>query len=198
MRIPALLHGGYDGVLARCRDVVRRLAEGAAWHDGLVGGLADTGEEQGLLVLNGPSPLLAGVTGFHCYLLHFQIREALGRRRLRADLDDAVFAASLDAAWGVLGLLAPANVMWVHNPARHRPLLDASVRFWSALTGEGDRYTIGLPRGQSLWGVQSNLKYVLANLGVTPSELLAPLPASGLAHFVNALDSGTADPPERW
>jgi hypothetical protein len=192
VRVPSLLYGLYEDVLARSRDVVRHLAEGEAWSDELVGNLIDTHEKPGLLVLAGPSPLLARASAFHCYLLHFQIREALGQRRLRTDLNAAIFAASLHVAWGVLGLLAPANVMWMHESARRRPMVDASARFWTILIGEGDRYTVGLPRGESLWSVQNNLRYVLVNLGFDPSELLRPLPASGLAHFIDALDRRAA------
>ena len=188
MEIPDLLYGRYAEVNARCRKLVSRLARGVAWSEAVDGPLVDTQDRPGLLVLNGPSPILGGAAHFQCYLPHFRVRNAVGQRRLSADVEAAVFATSLETPWGFLGLLAPANVMWVHARERYGPLLQAGLRYWSILDAEGARYSVGMAAGQPLWSVQNNLKYVLANLGVPIAALQVPLPPRGLSELIERLD----------
>lgn len=188
MEIPDLFYGRYAEVNARCYRLVRRLARGVAWSEAVDGQLVDTRDRPGLLVLNGPSPMLGGVAQFQCYLPHFRVRNAVGQRRLSADVEAAVFATSLETAWGFLGLLAPANVMWVNARERYWPLLQAGLRYWSVLDAEGARYSLGMADGQPLWSVPNNLKYVLANLGVPVAALQVPLPPGGLAELIGRLD----------
>ncbi|HEY1752781.1 MAG TPA: hypothetical protein VGG29_16100 [Caulobacteraceae bacterium] len=196
MLIPALLHGLDDVVDARCEALIERLAGGAGWDEAVGPERLDTRDTPGLLVLNGPSPMLAGTAAFQCYLPHFRVRDAVGQGRLAADVEAAVFAASLLTPWGVVGLLAPANVIWAHAPDRRRPLLAAALRHWPALAAEDGRYTVGAPRGQPLWDTTNNLKHVLANLGVPLPALQAPLPPGGLDALVRGLglaDGGSQD-----
>jgi hypothetical protein len=190
MQIPGLLHGPYDEVDARCDELIARLGAGTPWLEAFGGELLDSRVMPGLLVLNGPSPLLATTAEFQCYVAHFRIRDAVGQGRLPAEVEAAVFAGSLQTSWGVLGLLAPANVMWAHARERHRPLLEASLRYWDVFDAEQDRYTLGMPRGEPLWSAQSNLKYVMAQLGVPISALQAPLPSGGLQELVDAMNLG--------
>jgi len=188
MDIPSLFYGRFDEVDARCGALILRLAGGEPWLEAIGRDLIDTRDTSGLFVLNGPSPLLGRTAEFHCYLPHFRVRDAVGQGRLAVEVEAAVFAASLLTPWGVLGLLAPANVMWVHAAERRRPLLEASLRYWKVFGDEGDRYTVGMPRGASLWNVQNNLKFVLANLGVPIPALNAPLSSGGLHELVKTLD----------
>lgn len=187
MEIPALFYGRYAEVDAACREVVAGLAGGESWAGAMDDAPIDTQDRPGLLVLNGPSPLLGGTAQFQCYLPHFQIRSAVGQKKLSADVEAEVFAGSLQTAWGVLGLLAPANVMWVYPRERYEPLVAASRRYWDVLDAEGPRYSVGMPTGQLLWSVPTNLKYVLANLGVPPAVLRSPLPPGGLAEVVGMI-----------
>lgn len=180
MQIPGFLHGRPDEVARRCEGLIARLAGGGSLADAVPGEWLDTGSEQGLLVLNGPSPLLRASADFQSYLPHFMIRDAVGAGRLSSNVEVQVFEASLGSPWALLGILAPANVMWVHDESRHRPLLEACLRHWDVLAGEGDRYTLGLPSGSPLWSLQTNLKYVLVHLGVPLQDLRHELPAGGL------------------
>jgi hypothetical protein len=186
LQIPALYHGPYDEVDARCRTLVARVGAGVPWLDA-IGAPVDTREAAGLLVLNGPSPLIGGSAHFQCYLPHFRVRDALGDGRLSGAVEAAVFAASLESPWGVLGLLAPPNVMWLHARERHRSFVRASLRCWDALTAEGARYSLGMPAGGSLDAAQHNLRYVLANLGVPAAALRGSLSPSRLAELVDGL-----------
>ena len=95
--------------------------------------MSDTDKEPGLIVLNGPSPLLGGIPHFHCYLPLTMISEAISQKRLLPDIEGEIFEASLQTAWGVLGFLSPANLMWVYPQERHRPLLQASLNFGMSL-----------------------------------------------------------------
>lgn len=180
MQIPGLLHGRPDEVARRCEGLIAKLASGRSFTDAIPEEWLDTGSEQGLLVLNGPSPFLRASADFQCYLPHFMIRDAAGAGTLSPNVELTVFEASLGTPWALLGLLAPANVMWVHEESRHRPLLEASLRYWDVLAGEGDRYTLGLPSGSPLWSLQTNLKYVLIHLGVPLEDLQRELPSGGL------------------
>jgi len=185
MKIPSLLFGRFSSVRSRCRKVLRAVAAGATWNDAIsVDGMADTQLVPGLLVLHGPSPLLGGEPHYHCYLPWSLLGDEKLRSSLPAISEDHVFDASLEIDWGTLGLLGQRNVMWIVPPARHRPFLEAVLRHWPTLYGEGVRYTAGSTAGQDLWSVHTNLKYVLANHGVALETLSAPLPPGGLAEVL--------------
>jgi hypothetical protein len=147
--------------------------------------LIDTARYSGLLVLSGPSPLLGGHLHFHCFLPLFVLQKTIDEGRLSTDIEQGIFQASLRTAWGTLGLLSPANRSWVYPKQRHLPLLRAAFQFWETLDAEGERYTVGSASGQSLWSIGSNLKYILANLGVPVSGLNAPLPEEGPASLIS-------------
>jgi hypothetical protein len=165
--------------------MVTSVKRGRTWSDTVaVGSMIDTTEVPGLLVLNGPSPLIGGASHFQCYLPLLEVEKALIEERLSPDVGKKIFEESLQTAWGTLGLLSPANVMWVASPERYKPLLNAAIQFWDMLYAEGDRYSVGLETGQDLWSIHTNLKYVLANMGISPAILKAPLPMGGLEALI--------------
>jgi hypothetical protein len=174
----------YKEVLPRSRKVVSYLRQGRSWSELLGSAMADTAVMPSLLVLDGPSPLLGGTPHFHCYLMHKIVRQAFLDERIVPAIEEAVFADSLQTPWGTLGLLSNANMMWLYPSQRHRPLLDAALRFWDELYAEGGRYSNGSTSGQDLWSLNTNLKFVLANLGIETSTLNAPLPTGGLRALV--------------
>jgi len=182
MEMPALIYGRYAEVGTRLRRAVTRLVRGETWAATLgVADTVDTKKADGLLVLNGPSPLLGGSPHFQCYLPLVMVSDAMHRGRLPREREEELFRDSLETYWGVLGLLSPANVLWVHSPERHFPLLRAVESIWEVLDNQGDRYSVGSTVGQRLWSMHSNLKYVLANHGIPTAVLNAPLPSGGLA-----------------
>ena len=174
MQVPASFYGPYKEVKARSRKIVTRLFKGASFNEALsVEEVIDSSSTPGLFALHGPSPLLTGEPHFHFYTLLLQIKEALFKKRLPSATEERVFADSLETAWGVLGLLSPPNVMWVSPAERHRPLLAACLQFWEQLSEVGERYSVGLNRGQNLRDLPTNIQYVLVNLGVPPNTLRA-------------------------
>jgi hypothetical protein len=52
------------------------------------------------------------------------------------------------------------------------------------LDGVGARYTVGVTDGARLWQLPTNLRYVLAELGVPRPALTAPIPAGGLRELL--------------
>jgi len=103
--------------------------------------LVETDTREGLIVLDGPAPLLRDGAHFHAYLPWVIIDEAVGAGKLKETIEEDVFRASLEDHWGVLGLLAHRNQLWVFAPSRHRPFLKAASRSWSHLEAAGPRYT---------------------------------------------------------
>jgi hypothetical protein len=114
-------------------------------------------------------------------------------------VEQDTFDQWLRADWSLVGLLAPVNVAWFRQPARFRPLVERVVTRWSALSALGSRYSDGGASGQELWSLATNLKYVLANMGVASRELRRPLPSGGLTAFADTVQAWDGVPVvERW
>jgi hypothetical protein len=186
LEVPHIIYGTYKEVNSHLRKRVPRLKREEDWN-GLMEaeGHIDTANVPGLLMLSRPNPLLGGDPHFHCYLPHFILLEMIDGGRSPPDSEQEIFEASLRTSWGTLGVLSPANRIWVYPKHRHDPLLRATFRFWETLDAEGERYTVGSATGQRLWSIGSNLKYVMANLGVPTSVLNTPLPEGGPASLVS-------------
>jgi hypothetical protein len=188
MRVPSALYGQYQEVKTRCRKITTSLVRGVAWNEAVnADETVETGEAQGLLVLHGPSPLLRGEPHFHFYPLLEHVKKALFEGRLPQEAEEKVFAESSQTPWGLLGLLSLPNVMWVYPANHHRPLLEACVKFWDELDALGQRYSVGLNRGQTLWEVNTNLQYVLVNSGVAPETVRETLPGANLISLIQSL-----------
>jgi hypothetical protein len=86
---------------------------------------------------------------------------------------------------GVLGLMSHDNGPWVWPRERHQPFLAAVLRFWDEFDAVGPRYYF-TGRTEGLWTMPTNLRYVLANMGVPIETLNAPLPPGGPAALLSA------------
>jgi hypothetical protein len=187
MRMPAVIYGTYKTAQSGVRSALTRFAHGAPWPAALIGaGTVDTAELPGLLLLSGPNPLLSNGDHFHLFLPLTQLSRTISQGRLAPAAEFGVFADSLTTPDGVLGLLAPPNVMWVYPPERQAPFLAAVARFWRALDDQGARYSIGMAVGSPLWDLPSNLKFVLARGGIDTAVLNAPLPPGGIDALIEA------------
>jgi len=185
MQIPALLHGSYKEVRSRCQKNVSALAKGASFESAFgSGAMLDTTATAGLLVLDGPSASLSSDAHFQCFLPLRLIYEAIDRGRPPQGLAEAVFHASLQTPWSLLGLLAPNNARWLYLEQRLRPTLEAVERFWNELTQCGRRYTNGSASGQELWPAYSNLQHILARLGAPTERLTQPLTRADLSAWM--------------
>lgn len=180
MLLPAAQYGDWKAVKKRMRDVVARIKRGERIVDVMSqGGMLDTKDTPGMLVLAGERPDTA--QNFHCFVPWSPLHIAWFDIRVPPPdpaLDSQVFNDSLTVPWGILGLMAHDNQFWLLSADRREPFLQAVLRVWDDLNAVGARY-YGAIQGQDLWSVPNNLHFVLANKGV-PTELLrAPLPPGG-------------------
>ncbi len=188
MKLPACLYGFCRDALAAAEKAVTRLKRGATLLEAFQAAhTSDTAAAPGLLVLSGPSPLLGGQPHFHCYLPLLAVMNAVDRGRLDRSLEHRVFLEALESDWGLLAVISPANLMWVYPKDRYWPLLRKLLPRWEELRAEGPRYTVGSASGDDLWALTSNVKYVLANLGVSNAVLNSPLPPDGLSQLLRPL-----------
>jgi hypothetical protein len=181
MQLPAIEYGDWPSVKARMRKVITQLKRGASFNELMTAdGLLDTAGHEGLIFVDGP----AGVGGphFHTFAAARLVGDALLMERLPSALKDAIFAASLETTWGVLGLFGHGHSYWLRpHQTRFEPFLYAALATWKELDAVGPRYSSGVSYGSPLWSVPNRLQFVLANMGVPPELLRSPLPLEGPA-----------------
>jgi hypothetical protein len=179
--LPAIQYGPWSAVKKRMRTVVSQLKRGTDLGEVMTrDGMLDPSAHPGMLVLSGivtgPAP------NFHCFLPWKMASDPLFDLRTTPTspipIEDAIFDASLQTPWGILGLLASESQPWLTPTTRHEPFLHAVLGAWSELDAVGARYCSSF-YGKPLWSVPNNLHYVLANMGVPTEILNAPLPAEG-------------------
>jgi hypothetical protein len=181
MLLPAIQYGPWSAVKKRMRTVVSQLKRGKDLGEVMTrDGMLDPSMHPGMLVLSG---IMTGpVSHFHCFLPWMIAWDALFDLRMTpttpAPLEDAIFEASLQTPWGILGLLAHESNSWLIPTSRHEPFLHAVQGAWNELDAVGPRYYAAV-QGEPLWTIPNNLHYVLANMGVPTEILNAPLPAEG-------------------
>jgi hypothetical protein len=163
------------------RKVVTQLKRGAPLSNVMTrDGMLDPSEHPGFLVLSGI--MIGPAQNFHCFMPWEIAWDAMFDLRTAptspSPLEDATFEASLQAPWGVLGLLASHSQSWLIPRSRHEPFLHAVLAAWNELDSIGARYYAAV-QGERLWSIPNNLHYVLANMGVPNEILRAPLPAEG-------------------
>lgn len=181
LQLPTIQYGDWGSVGRRMQQVVSDLVRGAPLHERMTcDGLIDPTQYTGLLVMGGS--LVDPEPHFHCTMPWKVAGDALFKLRVDpatpSPVEDRMFEASLDTAWGVLGLLSEDSQWWLLPPYRHEPFLHAALAMWSELDALGHRYYTAV-QGKSLWAVPNNLHYVLANMGVPADVLCAPLPPNG-------------------
>ena len=184
MELPALFYGLYRDVKRRTSKIVTQVRKGADWMELVEAeGFLDTATTHGLIVLEGPSPMIGGGAHFQAWLLWWQLIDA--QPRLSEEIRDQVFDCSLTHPWSILGLVSAHNKGWVRETRRYRPFLRAVRQYWDCLDAEGERWSTGSPYGSRLWSLPNSIMYVLANLGIPGDTLRAPLPPGGLAELID-------------
>lgn len=198
MRVPAVLYGTADSVaLAAAQWTRARLADGD-WPGDDADGIDPAGTASAVL-LGLPSPGWASELAFHSYRPALEVTQAIVEEDVSPLVEQEAFDHWLTADWSLAGLLASVNVTWLRQSARFRPFLAAAVERWDGLSALGRRYTDGGEAPAPLWSVPTNLKYVLANMGLNPARLRAPLPPGGLAELaIDVADWDGVPVVERW
>jgi hypothetical protein len=172
VNIPVILHGLYADARTKSRTSLSALRRGQSWEQATEQpGFLDTRTTPGLIIVHGPSPLLNDAPHFHSYLLHSMVRDAYLERKIDKEMESLAFEASLGSAWATLGLMCEPSLGFLYPSSRHRPFLKAVLQFWEVYAAEGARFSDGRDWGIDLWSAQSNLQYVLVNLGVPESVL---------------------------
>jgi hypothetical protein len=179
--LPAIQYGDWPTVKRRMSKVVTQLKRGAGLIEVMTqDGMLDTAETPGLIVMI--RSILGPVSNFHCFAPWRQAEDPLHDQRtdptVPAAAEEAVFVASLQTPWGILGLLSSDNQTWLIRRERHQPFLNATLMFWNELDAIGPRY-YEAGQAERLWKLPTNLRYVLANMGVPNDILNSPLPPGG-------------------
>jgi hypothetical protein len=184
MELPALFYGLYRDVKPRTTRIINRIRKGADWM-ALVeaGGFLDVATTPGMILLDGPSPLVGGQAHFQAWLLWSQMLDKWNE--WGEEVDEAIFQKSLTRPWSALGLVGNQNSPWFIPKHRYRPFLRTVRQYWDLWDSVGARYSAGLPTPERLWALPNTIKYVLANLGIPGDELDPPLPPGGLAELID-------------
>lgn len=181
LQLPAIQYGDWKTVKRRMRKVVTQLIRGDKLSDVMTrDGMLDPSEHPGFLVVSGI--MTGSVLNFHCFMPWKIAWDAMFDLRTTptspTPIEDAVFEQSLQAPWGVLGLLSSESNSWLIPRERHEAFLHAVLSVWNELDSLGERYCSSF-YGRRLWTLPNNLHYVLANMGVPDEVLGAPLPPEG-------------------
>lgn len=181
MLLPAVQYGDWTDVRKRMRTIVTRIKRGESIVSVMSeDGMLDVGEHPGMLMMGGR--ILAGGQDFHCFMPWQTLWQTLFDSRTKTPaapgVTAAIFRESLSVSWGILGLLSFENQVWVYPEERRQAFLDAAIGAWHELDAVGSRYFADV-EAKRLWSVPNNLHFVLANMGVPPDLLRAPLPADG-------------------
>ena len=181
MLLPAIQYGDWQTVKGRMRKVVTQLKRGADLIEVMTkDGMLETDDRPGMTVMI--RSILGQVPNFHCFapwrLAEDPLRDLRTDQTVPSKEEEAVFVASLQTVWGILGLLSSDNQTWLIRRERHQPFLKATLAFWDELDSIGPRYYV-VGQGQRLWTIPNNLHYVLANMGVPNDVLRSPLPREG-------------------
>ena len=179
MLLPTVQYGTSADVKRRMASIVKRIVGGESLTAVMTEqGLTDVADTAGQLLVGGASRSRG--THFHTWMPWLPLSEVLAKRGGSDEfIEDTVFTESLTTAWGVLGMSQYNCQWWVLPPRRHRPFLDAAVKFWSELDAVGARYCSS-DEPSRLWDEAGTLHYVLAQLGVSSERLRSPLPPGGL------------------
>jgi hypothetical protein len=182
MMVPEMLCGDTKTVVAACKRHLTRFKRGGSWVE--MGPMIDVAEAPGLIMLDGPSPLLGG-NQVRLYAPFREMSNAFSREPLT--LDELVganlraFDEALQYGWSVLGLTSMACYGWLRDPERAERFLESVIRHWAELDAVGARYTTGQQQGEPLWDPPHLVHFALARRGVATERLNQPLPPGGIA-----------------
>ena len=181
MKLPRLFYGLYRDVKKRTSKMVTKIRRGNDWLALIEAeGFLDTETTPGLIVMEGPSPLLGGEPHFQTWLMWSQL---LDKESMHSDLCEQVFQQALTRPWSTLGLTAHINQWWFIPRRRFRPFLAAVREYWDIFESAGQRYTYGIQEPLELWKVPNSIQYVLGNLGLDNDEVMH-LPPGGVDELI--------------
>jgi hypothetical protein len=180
MNIPTFLYGPYSEVKKRCAQKATELRNGAPFER-LTSDFLDTSNVSGTLVLEGPVQRFSSGANFCCFALTVAISDEIIQGHMSQEFWEKLHDAGLRYPWVFLGLLGQHSAAFLHrSPSWHLPFLRAAVEFWPVLAAEGARYSFGR-EPTDLWSLPTNIRFVLARLGLPIDRLKDPLPQGELS-----------------
>jgi hypothetical protein len=158
MLFPTYLYGVYKDVKRRCTKLVKSTTSVDAYDACLLSmGLIDTADASGLLLLDGPSPLVGGMM---CFQLYLPLSMIYLEHRANAELLNTIFHESLKTAWGTLLVTSYRCGRLIHEGNRNA-YLEAVFDHWHELGTVGPRFTTGSREGQELLDVPTMIQTTL-------------------------------------
>jgi hypothetical protein len=182
MQVPALIYGFYPEVKRRSRRMVTQMKRGATFEEAIgADHLIDSAEHDGLFNLADADRLLGGEPHYHVIYPLSAIGGGIWEGRLPEAIEETVFCACLQSAWGILLLLPHTHsARWVDPQHRWVPFLRAAAQFWPVLEAEGKRYTyVSAFYAKMLANTATTVDYVLGNAGIfrnRPDLMVPPDP----------------------
>ena len=183
LHIPKIMYGRYRDVKPRLMRIVKHMLKGSDWLSMVEqGGFLDVASTPGLVVGDGPSPLLGREE-------HFQMWFIWPQAWIKTPDDDSeiakkIFRDSLTRPWSLLGLTMYRNHDWFVKKERFLPFLSAVCEYWHEFAAIGARYTLGSRTAHELWNTPTTVGYVTANLGVSAEEFRQEPSAGSLARLL--------------
>ncbi len=185
MRFPSFLYGRYAEVTKACGRVLSALGRGRRLED-CVEAWIELPPASGLIVMDGPSPLMGSGENVHA----FALTSGLGKRQEKLpEVHARWFEISLEAPWSALGLLSQHAYQYIPDE-RLLPLLDRLAVYWPELDAVGARYTSGTQGGKSLWHAGTKIMFALGRQGLPQERFRQPIGAGGLAAVMRATPGG--------
>jgi hypothetical protein len=144
----------------------------------------DLRDSTGLVLLDGPSPLVGGGEHYHAFAFTKSLVEArLGEDR--SAWGRIWTEQSMREPWSLLGVLGEYGQFVVQDEQRIDLLLRA-VEHWDEFVSLGKRYSCGLPAGESFWSAAMGIKQAAARMGVDVQATHEPRTARELRDIVRA------------
>lgn len=202
MLLPKFTYGTYKEVKNNSMKIMRRLRRGEAWSEIFLNtSMLDVNYHQGWIVVDGPCPIINeyGAKNFHVYVLHDVINyywiSQVNDFKQRDAIEYEIFKNSLGEAWSVLGVISLKNESWISFSSReyydqlanlkYRPLMKACLEYWPTFSDIGDRYSIGLPEGRTLWRWPLGIGRILLQMNVPLEVIQQPLPSDRGLNVIN-------------
>jgi hypothetical protein len=202
MLLPEFTYGTYKEVKNNSMKIMRRLRRGEAWEEIFsTTPMLDVNNYQNWIVVDGPCPIINeyGAKNFHVYVLHDVVNyywtSQLDKSQEQDEIEYKIFNNSLEEAWCVLGLISIKNQSWMSFSSRgyydqlanlkYRPLIRACLKYWPTLSDIGNRYSIALPEGSTLWKWPLGIKHILLRMNVPLKVIQQPLPSDRGLDIIN-------------
>jgi hypothetical protein len=138
-----MFYGTIAEVGARTTSIAKDLVRGRSIHDVDFGPMMMTSEDAGARIVLRRGRLFHEPPQFHPYALFDRLSIRLAMNKLSASVGEECFVWALRAPWSFVGVVQQfAHIFVFGEDTGHlrRAFLEAALRFWDVVEGEGPRY----------------------------------------------------------